>query len=140
MKLPLPKQYNLGNLPGRVLYLYGSAAGVIGMVSGLLSSGTFFMVVIAHFFPVFQIWQWYLVVAISYPVIMILCWMFLVPSSVAVGNEQGYRHDNPAMDKLISIEKRLEIIESRLSSYTNNDNQRQGDDEKINRFLERSPP
>ena len=114
INLILPKQYYLGNLPGRFIFLYGNAANVFGMMSLVFGSSTWFMVATSYFGIQFSILIFYALLMVGIPTVMVLYWMFVTPSQIGVANEQSYRHFNPAMDKLEEIIARLERIEKHL--------------------------
>jgi len=114
LRIPLPRQYNLGNLPGAFIYLYGNASGVIGILSTFMGAGTFFMVFVLHFIPTAQVWQFYILLALMFPIIMILVYMFVTPSVIAISNLQGWKHENPWREDLKQIKADQKLLKEQL--------------------------
>jgi len=114
LKIRLPKQYNLGNLPGAFVYLYGNASGIVGIFQSIMSAGTFYIVLTLRYNAPITLWQFYLALGVFVLSLMILVWMFITPSQIAVSNSQAYKHENPAMDLLREIKTDQKAIMERL--------------------------
>ena len=114
MNLKLPKQYYLGNLPGRIIFLYASAATIFGILGLIMNSSTWFMVATSYFGINPPIWLFYLCLFTGIPLIAILWWTFVTSSQVTVSNEQGCKHSNPAYEEILALQADIKDIKEAL--------------------------
>ena len=111
LRLEMPHQYNLGNVPGAALFLYGNAMGVIGILANLMGASTFFAVFFSEVFPSVPYWLFMLLVISLYPFLMWLVYVFITPSVISFNNYQACKHENPIMDNLQMIKDKIGITE-----------------------------
>lgn len=112
--LKLPKQHYLGNLPGRCIFLYASAATLFGIIGLIMNASTWFMVATSYFGLSLSIWLLYTSLLIGIPTVVLLYWVFITPSQMSVGNEQACKHQNPVISKLDELLVRIGKIEERM--------------------------
>ena len=117
LRLKLPKQYNVGNLPGAAYSIWSGATIFFGIVSQFMTAGTFFFVAFSRFFPSVELWQFYLVLIIIYPLMAIGVYMFITPSVISFGNSQGYKHENPIKSDLDLIKFKLGITKEEEEAW-----------------------
>ena len=116
LKLPLPPQYNTGSLIGSALFIYGQGMGLVGILSTLMGAGTWYVVSTGRWpeLSVVPIWGFFLILAVILTMFMLFAYMVVVPSSVAFGNSQWYKHDNPVKADMKEVMERLDKIEKLL--------------------------
>ena len=114
VNLGLPRQRYLGNLPGRLLFLYASASTIFGILGLVMNSSTWFMVATTYFKLSFPIWVFYLFLFMGIPTIAVLWWMFVTSSQVTVSNEQSYKHNNPGYEEILKIRKDVKLVKRHL--------------------------
>lgn len=108
MTIPLPPQYNTGPLIGSLLFIYGRGIGLVGIVVTLMSAGTWYVVSTGRWpeLAVIPLWGFLLILAGIFALLMIFAYMIVAPSSIAFGNLQTYKHENPIKEQLDRIEQR----------------------------------
>jgi len=60
-------------------------------------------------------------VVLLFIIVMILDYVIVLPARQAFQNEQACKHENPAMEALLDIQKRLTVIEKIISEKHNNE-------------------
>ncbi len=121
LNLRLPKQYYLGNLPGRLIFLYVSATTVFGFIGLVCNVSTWFMMATSYFGFSLSIWIFYIFLSIGIFAIMVLYWMFIVASQVTVANEQFAKHNNPVYDELLAQRADIQLIKDNLGIKEKNE-------------------
>ena len=114
VNLGLPRQRYLGNLPGRLLFLYASASTIFGIMGLVMNSSTWFMVAATYFGFSYPIWMFYLFLFTGIPTIAVLWWMFITSSQVSVGNEQACKHNNPAYEEVLNLKRDMRLVKKAL--------------------------
>lgn len=62
----------------------------------------------------FNLWVFVGIVIVIFAAVMVLDFVFVLPSRQAFTNEQTCKHENPAMDALVDIQKDMAKIKARL--------------------------
>lgn len=117
LNLPLPKQYYLGNLPGRIVFLYGNASTVLGMMGFIFGASSWFMLATNYFNIHPPIWLFYIFLFVSLVAIMFLYYMLVIPSVISFSNEQACKHQNPIYQDLDLIKYKLGITEADIKAW-----------------------
>lgn len=60
-------------------------------------------------------------VVLVFIIVMLLDYKIILPARQAFQNEQACKHENPAMEALLDIQKRLTVIEKIISEKHNNE-------------------
>ena len=109
MKVTLPRQYKTGNLLGAFVFMYCNASVFIGIMLSFMNAGTFYIVA-SGYFPQLAIWQFYLILIFIVYLIMVMTFMLVTPSVIAFSNEQACKHENPVIERLERLEKKIDVL------------------------------
>ncbi len=103
------KQKNLGQFLGGLIDTYGRMSLLISIGSLIMTTGTFYVVVVKPYFqaPWLTLPVAIIMIVLLFAVIMLLTYLFITPAMVAYSNRQWYSHDNPMRRDLEEIKWEL---------------------------------
>lgn len=107
------KQRNIGTFLGMAKIVIGNVSPYVNWVSlalvGIMSFYTTLSPLFSSWGIQFPFWMFILLLVFIIIVLMIVEWIFVLPSVFGASNRQAWEHENPMREKLESMEK--EILE-----------------------------
>ena len=67
-----------------------------------------------RYLPWFSLWMFIGLLGLIFVIVMVVDYKWILPSRLAFTNEQSCKHENPAMDALTDIQKRMARIEKQM--------------------------
>lgn len=119
------KQRNIGTFLGMAKIVIGNVSPYVNWVSlalvGIMSFYTTLSPLFSSWGIQFPFWMFILLLVFIIIVLMIVEWIFVLPSVFGATSIQAWEHENPMREKLESMEKEILEIKKMLNDKTNND-------------------
>jgi hypothetical protein len=117
------RQHNLGNWLGALKTQFSNTQFYIGLIQFGLVVVTAYHTTLDPWFVIHVPWMNIMVFILSmlgiYVLAMILDYMFILPSVIAFGNRQSYKHENPVKADFERVLKELKDIKAQLGEDIN---------------------